>query len=153
MNPRAALSLHKAHRRAQREAQRQESLAAWAAWRAQQQQARAKHNIRVFGWLLAIVCLCATVTGLSHGGGWPVLFLLGLPLFWFRNGRLLPDYATYRALPHAQTVEGKHRCIFCGHRTVTRSSSDLATATASCERCRRPLYRGHPERPGTADHD
>lgn len=138
----SALAVRKACRDAQRRARREAAEAALKEWQAQQDAGRFKRNATVFAVLLATVCACAAVMGLSSGNGWPVLFALAIPLFWVSWRRPLPSSAEYHGFPHALDDEGKHRCIHCGHKTVTWSSPDLTYATANCEHCKRPLYRG-----------
>ena len=107
---------------------------------------------QLFDWgiKLTVVGAVASLVGsmiTAHPAGWPItltgtaLVAIGLLLALTK----LPSQAFYSRLPGAQDAKGRHQCVACGDRNITRPVAARAGGLwnrpkCRCSRCQQLLY-------------
>lgn len=106
---------------------------------------------RGFGWGIKItmtgaVCSLIGSTLTATAAGWPVT-LTGTAVvavgLWLAVGRL-PSQAFYNSLSGALDAKGRHQCVACGDRAITRPAQQKAglwnRPKCRCGRCKQFLF-------------
>lgn len=133
-----------AKRRANRAAQREESLAAWQALDGGITEARRKALSTLTG-ASSVAMLGLAALGLIDNRGnvlaLAVVFLLLTVCFlcWRRDRRL--TQAEYLSIPHSRSRNGRLRCIHCGDLGASlREAEASRTARYDCAKCGENLF-------------
>ena len=127
--------------KAQEQATRAQALNELAAVKASIQKQAERHNFYV--WLVMLVLtLAAGLLVALHPGAWPACLGIFFPLGWLAPSTRPLTRAEYYQLPLTRDDAGKHICIHCGNKGLTRSPGPIEKALHSCSRCEQPLFKG-----------